>query len=295
MNEKVKILTDSGCDIPPELEEQYKDRIEILPFLLSFNGNTYVDRKDIVLDDFYKLLKENDEIPKHSQLTAIQFEEKYRELYEQGVREIIVDVINSAGSQTYSNAVLAKQNVAEELLDLKIYTVDSQNYTLAYGFPIIEACKKLDAGQTVESVVAYLEDWGRHAEAYIVGFDLRHMKKSGRITAAASFLGELMGLKPIIKLAAEKTAVLRKARGEKAAIESAVETVAASIIPETPWCIVTTTRPDCEKELIEKLTKKLGYGPAMVAKTGAVVSVNAGPEFIGIIIRGQERPATSTI
>lgn len=295
MNENVKIITDSGCDIPPELEEQYKDRLEIMPFLLTINGQSYVDRKDIDLDEFYKLLKESSEIPKHSQLTAVQFEQKYRELYEQGVREIIVDVINGAGSQTYSNAVLAKNNIAEELPELKIYTVDSQNYTLTYGFPIIEACKKLNAGQTAENVAAYLEDWGRHAESYIVGFDLRHMKKSGRITAAASFLGELMGLKPIIKLAAEKTEVLRKARGEKAAIESAVETIAANIIPETPWCIVTTTRPDCEKELIDKLTKKLGYGPAMVAKTGAVVAVNAGPEFIGILIRGQERPATSTL
>lgn len=39
------------------------------------------------------------------------------------------------------------------------------------------------------------------------------------------------------------------------------------------------------------MTKKLGYGPAMVEKTGVVVSCNAGPEMIGVLIRGQERPA----
>ena len=202
-----------------------------------------------------------------------------------------MDVINGAGSQTCSNAQLAKQNVADELKDLTVYVVDSQNYTLAYGYPVIEACKKLEAGQSAESVVSYLEDWARHSEAFIVGFDLRHMKKSGRITAAASFLGELMGLKPLIYLAAEKTEVLRKARGEKAVIDAAVETITSRMIPETPWCVVTTTRPDCEKEFIDKMTKKLGYGPAMVEKTGVVVSCNAGPEMIGVLIRGQERPA----
>ena len=280
MDNTIRIITDSGCDISKENEEKYKGLLEIMPFMVTIQGKSYVDRQDIQAEEFYKVLKEQQEIPKHSQITAIQFEDKYRELYAQGVRTIIVDVINGAGSQTCSNAQLAKQNVADELKDLTVYIVDSQNYTLAYGYPVIEACKKLEAGQSAESVVSYLEDWARHSEAFIVGFDLRHMKKSGRITAAASFLGELMGLKPLIYLAAEK-----------AVIDAAVETITSRMIPETPWCVVTTTRPDCEKEFIDKMTKKLGYGPAMVEKTGVVVSCNAGPEMIGVLIRGQERPA----
>ena len=289
MDNTIRIITDSGCDISKENEERYKGLLELMPFMITINGKSYTDRKDIEADEFYKILKEQQEIPKHSQITAIQFEDKYRELYEQGVRTIIVDVINAAGSQTCSNAALARDNVAEELKDLKIYVIDSQNYTLSYGYPVIEACKKLEAGQSVESVVAYLEDWARHTEAFIIGFELRHMKKSGRITAAASFLGELMGLKPLIYLAAGKTEVLRKARGEKAVIDAAVETISSRMIPETPWCVVTTTRSDCEKEFIDKMTKKLGYGPAMVEKCGVVVSCNAGPEFIGVLTRGQER------
>lgn len=290
MDNTIRIITDSGCDISKENEERYKDLLVVMPFMVTIEGKSYADRIDIQPDEFYKILKEHQEIPKHSQITAIQFEDKYRELYEQGVRTIIVDVINSSGSQTYSNAVLAKKNT-EDLKDLTIYTVDSQNYTLCYGYPVIEACKKLEAGNSVESVVAYLEDWARHSESFIIGFELRHMKKSGRISAAASFLGELMGLRPLIYLAAEKTEVLRKVRGEKGVIDAAVETIASKMIPETPWCVITTTRPDCEKEFIDKMTKKLGYGPAMVEKCGVVVSCNAGPEFIGVLTRGQERPA----
>lgn len=289
MDNTIRVITDSGCDISKENEERYKGLLEVMPFMITINGKSYTDRKDIEPEEFYKILKEQQEIPKHSQITAIQFEDKYRELYEQGVRTVIVELINGAGSQTCSNAALARDNVADELKDMKIYVIDSQNYTLSYGYSVIEACKKLEAGQSVESVVAYLEDWARHSESYIIGFELRHMKKSGRITAAASFLGELMGLKPLIYLAAEKTEVLRKARGEKAVIDAAVETISSRMIPETPWCVVTTTRPDCEKEFIDKMTKKLGYGPAMVEKCGVVVSCNAGPEFIGVLTRGQER------
>lgn len=289
MNKNVRIITDSGCDISAAMEEQYKDLLVIIPFEVVINGKSYTDRKDIEINSFYKTLKENAEIPKHSQITALRFEEKYRELYAEGVREIIVDVINAAGSQTYSSSVMAKEAVKEDCPDLKIYNIDSQNYTLGYGYPITEACRKLQEGQSVKSVVAYLEDWAKHIEAYVIGFDLRHMKKSGRITAAASFLGELMGLKPIISLFAEKTEVVKKARGEKAAIDSAVEHIASRMIPETPWCVITTTRPELEKEFIDKMTKKLGYGPVMVEPTGVVVSCNAGPEMIGVLVRGPER------
>ena len=40
-----------------------------------------------------------------------------------------------------------------------------------------------------------------------------------------------------------------------------------------------------------EMTKKLGYGPAMVEKCGVVVSCNAGPDFIGVLTRGEEHPA----
>ena len=289
MNENVRIITDSGCDISPEEEKAWEKYLVIMPFAVTVNDKTLLDRVDITPDEFYKILKENEEIPKHSQITQIQFEDKYRELYAQGVREIIVDVINSHGSQTFSQAKIAADNLTEELSDLKVYVVDGRNYTLCYGYPVVEACKKLSEGMSAENVVKYLEDWASHTEAFIIGFELRHMKKSGRISAAASFLGELMGLKPLIVLYDGVTEVLRKVRGEKAVIDAAVETISQRMIPKTPYSVITTTRPVQEKEFIEKMTKKVGYPPEMVEKCGVVVSCNAGPEFIGVIIRGQER------
>lgn len=288
MNEKVKILTDSGCDITRESEQEWAKYLSVMPFVVTIQGKEYLDRIDISEDEIYKVLKEQDDIPKHSQINQIQFEEKYRELYAEGIREIIVDVINAAGSQTYAQSVVAAENIKEELPDLKIYNIDSKNYSLHYGFPIVEACKKLNEGQSVESVVAYLTDWAEHSEAFIVGFGLRHMKKSGRISAAASFLGELMGLKPLIMLHGPTTAVVKKARGEKAVIDAAVETVSSRMIPQTPYFLVTTTRPELEKELIEKLTKKIGYPPAYISKCGVVVSCNAGPDFIGVFIKSKD-------
>lgn len=289
MNENVRIITDSGCDVSAEAEKEWKDTLVIMPFAVTINGETKLDRVDIGAEEFHRILKENEEIPKHSQITQIQFEDKFRELYDEGVRTIIVDVINSHGSQTCSQARIAAENIKEDLTDLDVRVVDGRNYSLGYGYAVIEACKKLSEGQTVDSVVSYLEDWASHVEAYLVGFDLRHMKKSGRISAAASFLGELMGLKPIITLYDGVTEVVKKARGEKAAIDAAVEVAASRMIPKTPYTVITTTRPELDKEFIEKLTKKIGYAPAMITKMGVVVSCNAGPNTVAVFVRGQER------
>lgn len=288
MNKSVRIITDSGCDISAAAEKEWKDILVLMPFAVTINGETLLDRVDINAEEFHKILKENEEIPKHSQINQIQFEDKYRELYEDGARTIIVDVIDSHGSQTFSQAQIAAENVKGDLPDLDIRVVDGRNYSLGYGYPVLEACKKISEGQSVDSVVSYLEDQASHMEALLVGFDLRHMKKSGRISAAASFLGELMGLKPLIILYDEVTQVLKKARGEKAIIDAAVETVAARMIPKTPYSIITTTHPDLEKEFIDKITKKVGYPPEMVEKMGVVVSCNAGPDTIAVFIRGQE-------
>ncbi len=289
MNETIRIITDSGCDISAEAEQEWKGLLEIMPFAVTINGETKLDRVEIDDDEFYQILKDNDEIPKHSQITQIQFEDKFRELYGAGVRTIIVVTINGAGSQTFSQANIAKENLKEELSDLDIRVVDGRNYSLGYGYSVIEACKKISEGQSVDSVVSYLEDWAKHVEAYLVGFDLRHMKKSGRISAAASFLGELMGLKPLIVLYDSITEVVKKARGEKAVIDAAVDTAVSKMIPKTPYTVITTTKPEQEREFIEKLTKKIGYPPAMVEKMGVVVSCNAGPQCVAVFIRGQER------
>lgn len=289
MNENVRIITDSGCDISAEAEKEWAGYLELLPFAVTVNGKTMLDRVDINADEFYQILKDNEEIPKHSQITQIQFEDKFRELYDKGVRTIIVDVINSHGSQTFAQAQIAAENIKDDLPDLDIRLVDGRNYSLGYGYPILEACKKLSEGQSVDSVVSYLEDWASHVEVYLLGFELRHMKKSGRISAAASFLGELMGLKPLIVLYDGVTEVVKKARGEKAIINAAVDLVSSRMTPKTPYYLITTTHPDLEKDLIDKLTKKIGYPPAMVEKMGVVVSCNAGPDTIGVFLRGPER------
>lgn len=286
---RFKLITDSGSDIPEGMDKQYD--IDIMPFNILIDDVEYWERFDLSPQRFYELAGNSPTIPKTAQITVQRFEEKILECYQAGYEDVIFVLINSTGSKTYSNAVLAKENLIKDnqLGSMNVYIVDSHCYSVGYGYPVVESAKKLRAGQSIVSVLAYLEDWFNCLEVYIIGFDLRHMKKSGRISAAAAFLGELMGLKPVISLIDGISSVVKKSRGEKTAIEDAVSHISSKAVPGTAWLLLRTTCPELENTFMKEYTKKTGSGPVMESYSGAAVSANAGIKFIGVIVRGKPR------
>ncbi len=286
---KVKLITDSGCDISKEDELRYG--IDIMNFEITLGDEIITERVTMSNDEFLEKIAKSEFLPKTSQITTYRFEEKFLECVEAGYEAVIVTLINSTGSATYENAVTAKNKLEAEgkLADTKFFILDSHCYSLGYGYPVVEAAKRAQAGMEPERIVAFMEDWFNCCEIYIVGFELRHMKKSGRISAAAAFLGEMLQLKPVISLIDGKSVVVKKCRGEKLAVSEAVKHIQAQMIPKTPWHILTTTAPEHEAELISQLEKATGTSVTMVEKCGGVVASNAGTKFIGVIIKGKPR------
>ncbi len=286
---KVKIITDSGCDISKEDEARYN--IDIMSFEVTLGDQTLIERQTVTNHEFYDLIDKSEFLPKTSQITVFRFEEKFKECAAEGWEDVIVVLINSTGSQTYANAVQAEKNLRESgaLGKTKIHVVDSHCYSLGYGYPIVEGAKKLEAGASCEMVLGFMEDWFNCCEIYIIGFNLRHMKKSGRISAAAAFLGEMLALKPVISLIDGESKVLKKCRGEKAAVLAAVDYIYEQMIPETPWHILTTTAPEMEELFRKTMAKKCGRDLVMQEECGYVVASNAGSKFIGVIIKGKPR------
>lgn len=288
---KVRFLTDSGSDITAQEEKEYG--IDLINFQIALEDKSYWERIDFTNEEFYKMINASNEIPKTSQITSIRFEEKFLEYANDGVEDLIVVLINSTGSQTFGNAVLARDNLYEENPQLKdkmrIHLIDSRSYTISYGYTMIEAVKRYRNGESVDEVVSFLEDWFDRSETYIIPFDLRHLKKSGRVSAAAAFLGELMGLKPIISLIDGESTVLKKARGDKAAVMAGLDVIAERIAEGGEYLVLRTTAEENTDLFIEEATKRLGYPPVYQTYAGGVISTNTGANILGIVIRGNKR------
>lgn len=288
---KIAILTDSCCDLPKETVEELG--IKVLPFTLTVGGKSFREMYDKSTQEFYELLDETDEIPKHSQISPVAFEEAYKELFGQGYTDIISVSINSQGSGTYNNSIIGKNdffdNNPEAKDKLRIFNLDSRCYTLFYGYPVMEAAKKVKRGADAEEIVAYLEDWFNVCAIYAVPFSLKYAKKSGRISAAKAFAGELLGLKPIILFADGTTETVDKIRGEKNIVPKLVETIEKNMTPQTPYILIHGKDDTVAKEVEKELVKKTGRKAEMIGNIGAVVTSNIGPDLVAVVIRRKNK------
>lgn len=288
---KIMIVTDSCCDLSKETIEELG--ITVLPFTLTMGGETFREIFDKSTQEVYDLMASSDEIPKHSQISPLTFEETYKKLYDEGYTDVISVSINSQGSGTYNNSIIGKddffENNPEANGKMRIFNIDSKSYTVLYGYPIMEAVKKIRKGASVEEIVAYFDDWFRVSAIYAVPYNLKYARKSGRISAAKAFAGELLGLKPIIEFADGETNTVDKIRGEKNIVPKLVECVEKRMTPQTHYIMLHGRDDTLAKEIEKELIKRTGRKAETYQSIGAVVSANIGPDIVAVLIRRKDK------
>ena len=286
---KIMIVTDSCCDLSKETIEELG--ITVLPFTLTMGGETFREIFDKSTQEVYDLMASSDEIPKHSQISPLTFEETYKKLYDEGYTDVISVSINSQGSGTYNNSIIGKddffENNPEANGKMRIFNIDSKSYTVLYGYPIMEAVKKIRKGASVEEIVAYFDDWFRVSAIYAVPYNLKYARKSGRISAAKAFAGELLGL--IIEFADGETNTVDKIRGEKNIVPKLVECVEKRMTPQTPYIMLHGRDDTLAKEIEKELIKRTGRKAETYQSIGAVVSANIGPDIVAVLIRRKDK------
>lgn len=287
---KIAVLTDSACDIPVDLQE--KHNIDILPFVITLDGVSYVERQDFTNDEYYKMLRNAKGIPSTAHITAMQFCEQYCKYVDEGYTDVLHVTINGTGSATYDAARMAEGLLREERPEhqLKIHLVDSHTYSYVYGYAVCEAARLLQNGAELDYVMGTMNEWFNSAEIVLSAFSLKIMKKSGRVSAAAAFAGELLGLRPVITLIDGKTKVEAKVRGDSgvpAAMTKLVRERAENL--EDFSYLVGCTDIAAVDDLVKQCKKEFGCAPLQVFKLGAAIASNTGPDAIAIAYKGKPR------
>ena len=282
---KLKIITDSASDITYAEEAAYA--IRVIPFPIALGGKSYLSRVDFDNQGFYALMNQYpDDLPTSSQVTPIQFQEIIEEEVAKWHSELIFLLINSQGSATYSNAVLARGTYfdehPEQVGKVKISVLDSRGYSSLYGYLVVEAAKMAMAGEGLEAVEAYLTQALENRMIYFGIYSLKYAGKSGRIPSAAAFLGDKLGLKPVMKIFDHEITTAAKARGEQRLISMVADLVARDIVPGTPYQLIYGAVVEDMEKLRLALTERLGYGPTGAYQIGAAIAANAGPRAVGV-------------
>lgn len=285
--QKIKISTDSTADIPESFCKELD--ISVLPLTIIVEDKEYRDGIDISKDEFYKILDEADKLPVSSQVTAILYAELFEEVWKKGYTDLIHISINSKGSGTYQAAVISRDMFFEEHPEAKdefnIHLIDSKTYSMAYGIPVIEAARMARDGKSSGEIIEHLNEWLEHARPLFVPLNLKCVKKSGRISPAAAFLGDAIGLKPLITFEDGEPKILSKARGDHKAISALIETCMKERKPGTNYALVYGSNHAAFEQLREECAKVFDIPPICDYQVGCIIGINTGPNMVGILYR----------
>ena len=289
--QKIKFIADTASDIPDELLLEYDIDMPSVP--ITIDGKGYFERRSFTIREFYKLLAACGEIPATSRVPAEDYNECYKRAYARGFTDIVNVTINAGGSGTNDSAQLARAAFFEEHPEavgkFAIHIVDSKTYTMAYGLPVVEGAKMAREGKNVSEILEYLYDFFDRCEIYLACYTLEYAKKSGRINAASAFVGELLGLKPIISLIDGDTKITHKIRGDKQIIPQLVRCWEERRVPERDFVMVACGAVDEYGAMLQKVLEVKTGKPVPVYNAGASIVINAGPRIVAVVMLGKRR------
>lgn len=175
-----RIVTDSTCDLPNEIIEQFG--IRIIPNYLNIGEASYLDGVEMTHEDFYQGLSQFPAYPKTSTPGSGMFEETYRQLVDEGAREIISIHIHSGLSNLSNVARIA----ARSITDASVTIVEVGQLAMGLGFVVQAAVETSQNGCTVDVIVESVKDQDLRTMIFVALDTLEYLKKSGRAPALLS-------------------------------------------------------------------------------------------------------------
>ncbi|NHJ83882.1 MAG: DegV family protein [Asgard group archaeon] len=208
---KVKILTDSTCDLPPTIIEKLD--IGVIPANIIFDDKVY-SHYDLSNDTFYQKLEEG-ALPSTGVPPPAVFKKSFDKAVESN-DDVIVFTLSQKLSGIYSTAT----SVNSQFFNNKLTIIDSQAVTVDMGLIVYEAAKKAQEGLTKDEIIIFIEDLViPNAQLFGIVNTLKYLKKGGRINTISWLVGSILSIKPIIRIEDGLLASPGKVRGADEAIK----------------------------------------------------------------------------
>lgn len=276
---KVKLLVDSTCDLP--LEYLNANNVELIPLLVTFNEDEYLDLVEINTTQLYQKVDELKVLPKTASRSIGSFMETYDKIFAEGYDQIIYICISSKFSGTIQNARLAAEDY-----NGKVLIHDSANLSTGIGLQVIKAVNWVKEGKSGEEVLALLEDLAPRVRAQFAVESLDYLYKGGRCSQTSYFFGKGLKIKPIIKVVDGGMIVYKKPIGKMVnALNKLLEIIKEDVknLDLEKVMITHSLAEDSKNYLYEKLQEIVPEKSIMVTDAGCVISSHCGKGTIGIL------------
>jgi EDD domain protein, DegV family len=273
--EKIKIITDSTADLSKEIYEKYD--IEVLPLLINFGEESYLDGVEINPDKVFERIEKENILPTTAQVTPNRFIEAYKKYLSEGYKIVSIHM-SSVMSGTYQSACIAKEMLETE----DIVVIDSQNVTAALGMLVLKAAKLREKGYDILRMEEVLNTVKDKIKLSVYFESLEYLVRGGRISKTAGIVGSMLGIKLVLEIKDGLMAVKDKIRGNKKAIKKIISDLeGVSLDEEVPVILIDVNNIEVKEALKEYLeTNNVDYVECPV---GSSVSIHSGPGCCGLV------------
>ncbi len=279
MSSPVALVTDSTCNIPPDLAAER--HIYVAPLYVLWGDESYRDGIDITEPELFRRLAVARELPKTSQVSPQDFADLYRRAQAaENAEAVVCGVISSSISGTYASAIQAR-----EMVDFPVHVVDTRQVSWALGFAVLAAAQARDAGQSAEAIAETIRETATRTHLLFIVESLDYLHRGGRIGGASRLLGTALNIKPVLELRDGVVNPVDKVRTRKRATEH-ILTHIGQIAGGQPIVRLGIIHGDVEGEALALRDAAVArYNPSevYVSFATAVLGVHVGPGALGII------------
>ena len=173
-----------------------------------------------------------------------------------------------------------------------IEVFDSRTYTYIYGHIVVKAAEMREQGESFEAITSVIRSRLSRVEAYLGVYTLKYLKKSGRISGGAAFVGEALGLKADQLCLRRRGQGLRQGARRKGARGRHLQKVAARVQqPEKQTGILLYGDVPEERlaEVEKRMREEIGFKDVVRCAIGPSVLSNTGPLAIAVAYYGAPR------
>lgn len=283
-----RIVTDTCCDMSARMYEELN--LPTVSLSVNFRGESISKYNDEWLKGLYDGMRAGESVS-----TAAANPEDWSAVMDPilaGGEDVLVLAFSSGLSTTYQSAVIAAQDLKEKYPERTIRVVDTLCASMGQGLLVYYACRKRDAGASLEEVAAWCEDNKMNVSHWFTVDDLVYLKRGGRVSAATALVGTMLKIKPILHVDEEgKLVNVAKTRGRKASLDALAAKAGELMLPEAKE-LMFISQADCLEDaeyVASVLKEKYGVKKVVISYISAVIGSHAGPGTVALFFMGKQR------
>lgn len=271
---KIRIMTDSVCDIPDDLLAKWN--IGVIPCYVNFEGNSYADDgHELDRQAFYNRLPQMTEFPTTAAPPPALAEKMLNEAIE-GYDHVVSIHVPEKLSATINNVRLGARPLGN-----RVTVLDSGFVTMGIGMQALVAAEVAAETGDVEAVVRAVQQCKANQKLYAIISELEYLRRSGRVNSVVALFGSLLQIKPILDVHDGEVEVEERVRTFRKAMIRLRELVEA----QSPLDRLTILHIQNEQGVAE-LKEMLGSlipRELVTVTVGPTLGTHIGPGSLGVI------------